>query len=170
MTCARVSTATAETIRKYDPAAERRAESLGVAWEDYLDESSEVLYEDLEAGWFPRYVERNSKGVFRYRADGGMVLSNFNRALILHDNITIIRLHCFRAIELFYSTVVSDISNVNEVDRENLLHTIRRSRDEWERALQLNNFYDVDLNGIIDKQESGLQDPAAFINRDRRYF
>lgn len=170
MTCYRVSNSDLGCIKRYDQAAERRAESLELSWDTYLDEASLILLEDLEHGWFPRYVQRQTAGVSQFKQDGMLLLSNFNKALLVKDNISLVRLHCFKAIELFYSTLVTDVSNVNEVDTKNHEFSMTRFQTEWDRALQLNHFYDVNLDGIIDVNEKNAYGDSSFINFDRRYF
>jgi hypothetical protein len=169
MTCQRISNADIGSISRYDPAAERRAATLDRSWDSYLDEASLILLEDLEHGWFPKYVGRQTAGVPQYVDVNGLLLSNFNPVLLRRDNISLIRLHCFKAIEVFYSTLVTDVSNVNEVDNRNYEYSVKRFQDEWTRALQLNHFYDVNLDGVIDVNEQGFTSSGAFVNADRRY-
>jgi len=165
-----VSNATTQDIIKYDPAAERRAASMSVSWDVYLDEASQLILEDLENGWFPVYVQRQTKGLDLYKYKNGLMFSNFDPTHLLLDNITLKRLHAFKALELFYSTLVTDVSNVNEVDKTNLDYSITRYQDEWIRALQINNFYDIDLDGVIDISEQNIDSNAGYYNGDRRYF
>lgn len=165
-----VSNAGVNDIIKYDPAAERRAASLGVSWVDYMNEASQLILEDLENGWFPVFVQRQTKGLDLYKYKNGKMFSNFDPLHLLLNNITLKRLHVFKALELFYSTLVTDVSNINDVDKTNHDYSIARYTDEWLRALQISNFYDIDLDGEIDMAEQNMDSNAAFYNSDRRYY
>jgi len=171
MTTIRQLQATQKTIVFYDPAAERRAAALNVTWDDYLNESENIILEDLQHGWFPMYAERQSAGLTTLKIVNNQMFSNFDPTRLVVSNPTLIRLHAFKAIEIFYSTVVTDASNVNEVDQTNYEFAQKRYQDEWSRARHLNNFYDINLDGLIDLTETTeLTEDTSFYERDRRYF
>ena len=166
----RISTATATDIQFYDPAAEKRAESLGVNWDDYFRVGSQEILYQLEFGWWPKYVE-NTWGAWYFKNnDQGKVISAFNPSQLVKNDQTLIRLDCFKAIEEFYRTLVTDVSNINEVDKVNWEHAKERYAIEYEKATQLSNFYDLYQDGTITKLEENYQADVDFFQGDRRYF
>ena len=79
----------------------------------------------------------------------------------------------FMAIRIFYETIVTDTSNINEVDRANHDFALRRYQYEWEKALNLMNFYDLyqdSPNGPTTKLEENWVADVDYWNNDRRYF
>lgn len=166
----RISTATATDIQFYDPAAEKRAESLGVNWDDYFHVGSQEILYQLEFGWWPKYVE-NTWGAWYFKNNSqGKVISAFNPSQLVKNDQTLIRLDCFKAIEEFYRTLVTDVSNINEVDKVNWDHAKERYAIEYEKATQLSNFYDLYQDGTITKLEENYQADVDFFQGDRRYF
>jgi len=79
-------------------------------------------------------------------------------------------LDCFKAIAIFYESLVTDVSNINEVDKVNYDHSIARYLTEYEKATQLSNFYDLFQDGFISKLEENYQADVDFFQGDRRYF
>lgn len=166
----RISNATSDDITFYDPAAERRAASMDVAWDDYFKIGSQEILYSLEFGWYPKYVE-NTVGAWYFKNDAnGRMISAFDTSKLLKDDQTLIRLDVFKAVEQFYSTLVTDVSNVNEVDEKNWKHAKARYEAEWQKAVQLSNFYDLRTDGVIDKFEENMKADADYFNGDRRYF
>lgn len=166
----RISVATVDDIIVYDPAAERRADSLGVQWDTYFNIGSQEILYNLEWGWWPHYVE-NTIGAWYYKNDSkGRLISAFNPSLLVKTDQTLIRLDVFKAVEQFYQSLVTDVSNVNEVDKTNWEFSKDRYAREWEKALQLSNFYDLDRDGFIQKLEENYLADADYFNGDRRYF
>ena len=83
------------------------------------------------------------------------------------------RLDTFKAIEIFYSSLVSDTSNVNSVDTANYSHALERYTKEWESAIQLMNWYDLFQDapeGPTTKLEENWTADSAFFNENRRFF
>lgn len=167
----RVSTATVKDIMTYDPAAERRAESLDVCWDTYFNIGSQEILYQLEWGWWPTYVQNTSAGATYFANNSnGQLISGFNPSLLIKNDQTLIRLDVFRAVMEFYSTLVTDVSNVNEVDKNNFLFSQERYQREWDKALQLSNFYDIGQDGFVDKLEENYSADLNYFNGDRRYF
>lgn len=166
----RISNATSTDIQFYDPAAEKRAASLGVSWDDYFHVASQEILYKLEFGWWPKYVE-NTWGAwyFKNNADG-QVISAFDPNKLVKADQTLIRLDCFKAVEEFYRTLVTDVSNINEVDKINWEHAKMRFAEEYEKATQLSNFYDLFNDGVITKLEENYQADVNYFQGDRRYF
>lgn len=166
----RISNATANDVQFYDPAAEKRAASLGVNWDDYFHVGSQEILYQLEFGWWPKYVE-NTWGAWYFKNNAeGKVISAFNPSKLMKDDQTLIRLDVFKAVEEFYRTLVTDVSNINEVDKINWDHAKMRYAQEYEKATQLSNFYDLYGDGIITKLEENYQADVDYFQGDRRYF
>lgn len=166
----RISTATVNDIIVYDPAAERRAASLEVNWDTYFNIGSQEILYQMEWGWWAKYVE-NTWGAWYFKNDNkGRVISAFDPTLLVKTDQTLIRLDVFKAVEQFYCSLVTDVSNVNEVDKTNWDFAKQRYAQEWEKALQLSNFYDLYNDGFIQKIEENYQADVNYFNGDRRYF
>ena len=166
----RISNATSTDIHFYDPAAEKRAESMGVDWDDYFHVGSQEILYQLEFGWWPKYVE-NTWGAWYFKNDPqGRVVTAFDPTHLVKNDQTLVRLDCFKAIEEFYRTLVTDVSNINEVDMINWKHSQKRFETEYEKAVQLSNFYDLYLDGVVSKLEENYQTDVDFFQGDRRYF
>ena len=166
----RISDATVDDILFYDPAAERRAASLDVDWDVYFAVGSQEILYKLEFGWWPKYVE-NTWGAWYFKNNAaGKVVTAFDPAKLMKDSQVLKRLDVFKAVEEFYSSLVTDVSNINEVDERNWKHAKQRFYDEWEKAIQLSNFYDLRTDGIIDKMEENYQADVDYFNGDTRYF
>lgn len=166
----RISNATIDDIIVYDPAAERRAASVGVDWDTFFHIGSQEILYQMEWGWWPKYVE-NTWGAWYFKNNSkGQVISAFNPCLLVKDDQTLIRLDVFKAVEQFYQTLVTDVSNINEVDKVNWEFAKERYQNEWEKALQLGNFYDLDNDGFINKMEENYQADVNAFNGDQRYF
>lgn len=166
----RISNATSTDIQFYDPAAEKRAASLGVSWDDYFHVASQEILYKLEFGWWPKYVE-NTWGAWYFKNNAnGQVISAFDPNKLVKADQTLIRLDCFKAVEEFYRTLVTDVSNINEVDKINWEHAKMRFAEEYEKATQLSNFYDLFNDGVITKLEENYQADVNYFQGDRRYF
>lgn len=166
----RVSSATIADIIVYDPAAERRADSLSVNWDTYFNIGSQEILYLLEWGWWSKYVE-NTVGAWYFKNNNqGKMISAFNPSLLVKTDQTLIRLDVFKAVEQFYCSLVTDVSNVNEVDKTNWEFSKQRFQNEWEKALQLSNFYDLYNDGYITKLEENYKADVNAFTSDRRYF
>lgn len=166
----RISDATVQDIILYDPAAERRAASLCVDWDTFFHIGSQEILYQMEFGWWPKYVE-NTWGAWYFKNNAaGQVISAFNPSLLVKSDQTLIRLDVFKAVEQFYSSLVTDTSNINEVDKTNWEYSKERYYNEWQKAIQLSNFYDLSNDGFIDKMEENYQADVNYFNGDRRYF
>lgn len=166
----RISNATIDDIVVYDPAAERRAASVGVDWDTFFHIGSQEILYTMEWGWWPKYVENTWGAWYFTNNPKGQVISAFDPSLLVKSDQTLIRLDVFKAVEQFYETLVTDVSNINEVDRANWEFAKERYQNEWEKALQLSNFYDLSNDGFISKLEENYQADVDFFNSDRRYF
>jgi len=169
----RISNATVSNIIFYDPAAERRASQMNVDWNDYFHVGSQEILYFLEWSWWPKYCDTVFGASYYTNLPNGSLISSFNPSLLIKNDQTLIRLDTFMAVKIFYESIVSDVSNVNDVDRANYDHALRRYQVEQEKSLQLMNFYDLTQNapnGPTTKlEENWTTDPDYFAG-DRRYF
>lgn len=169
----RISNATVEDIIFYDPAAERRASQMEVDWDRYFHVGSQEILYQLEFGWWQKYCDTVIGAYYYTNNAAGALISAFNPSLLIKSDQTLIRLDTFMAVKIFYETIVSDTSNINEVDKANFDHALRRYQNEWEKALQLMNFYDLTglaPNGPTTKLEENWTADVDYFNGDRRYF
>jgi len=169
----RISNATVADIIFYDPAAERRAAQMQVDWDTYFNVGSQEILYTLEFGWWPAYVDATTGATLYANLPNGQLISAFNPNLLIKSDQTLIRLDTFKAVETFYSSLVSDTSNVNSVDAANYGHALERYEKEYEKALQLMNFYDLYQdapNGPTTKLEENWTADADFFNNNRRWF
>ena len=169
----RISNATVADIIFYDPAAERRASQMNVNWDDYFKVGSQEILYQMEFGWWPKYCDTVFGASYYQNLPNGTLISSFNPSLLIKNDQTLIRLDTFMAVKIFYESIVSDVSNVNDVDRTNFDHALRRYQFEWEKALQLMNFYDLNQNapnGPTSKLEENWTADVDYFNNDRRYF
>jgi len=169
----RISNATVQDIIFYDPAAERRASQMQVNWDDYFKVGSQEILYKLEFGWWPKYCDTVLGATYYTNLPNGSLISSFNPSLLIKNDQTLIRLDTFMAVKIFYESIVSDTSNVNDVDNVNFSHALRRFEAEWEKALQLMNFYDLNQdapNGPTTKLEENWTSDVDYFNGDRRYF
>ena len=169
----RVSNATIQDIIFYDPAAERRAAQMQVDWDRYFQVGSQEILYMLEFGWWQKYCDTVLGATYYTNLPNGALISAFNPNLLIKSDQTLIRLDTFMAVKIFYESIVSDTSNVNEVDLTNFNHALRRYEAEWEKALQLMNFYDLNQdapNGPTTKLEENWTADVDYFNGDRRFF
>jgi hypothetical protein len=166
----RVSNATIDDVQFYDPAAERRASSLQVDWDNYFAVGSQEILYQLEFGWWPKYCD-TVFGAYYYKNNAqGQLVTAFDPSKLVKDDQTLIRLDTFKAVYVFYESLVTDVSNMNDVDLQNFEFSRDRYQREWEKALQLMNFYDLYNDGTITKLEENWVADVDFFNGDRRYF
>jgi hypothetical protein len=169
----RISNATVADIIFYDPAAERRASQMQIDWDTYFNVGSQEILYTLEFGWWPAYVDATTGGTLYANLPNGALISAFNPNLLIKSDQTLIRLDTFKAVETFYSSLVSDTSNVNSVDAANYGHALERYEKEYEKALQLMNFYDLFQDapeGPTTKLEENWTADENFFNNNRRWF
>ena len=169
----RISNATVADIIFYDPAAERRASQMNVNWDDYFKVGSQEILYQMQFGWWPKYCDTVFGASYYQNLPNGTLVSSFNPNLLIKSDQTLIRLDTFMAVKIFYESIVSDVSNVNDVDKANYDHALRRYQFEWEKALQLMNFYDLNQNapnGPTTKLEENWTADVDYFNNDRRYF
>lgn len=169
----RVSNASVADIIFYDPAAERRASQMQVDWDTYFKVGSQEILYKLEFGWWPKYCDQVMGAAYYTNLPNGALISAFNPNLLIKSDQTLIRLDTFMAVKIFYESIVSDTSNINEVDRTNFDFAATRFDAEWEKALQLMNFYDLNQdapNGPTTKLEENWLSDVDYFNGDRRYF
>lgn len=169
----RVSNATVADIIFYDPAAERRAAQMQVNWDDYFKVGSQEILYQLEFGWWQKYCDTVIGAYYYNNLPNGQLISAFNPNLLIKNDQTLIRLDTFKAVEIFYESIVSDAANVNEVDKANYDHATRRYMSEWTKAMNLMNFYDLNQdapNGPTTKLEENWVADVDYWNNDRRYF
>lgn len=169
----RISNATIADILFYDPAAERRAAALGIDWEPYFKVSSQEWLYKLEFGWWPKYCDTVFGAYYYKNNNQGQLISAFNPSQLIKNDQTLIRLDTFGAVQVFYESLVTDVSNMNEVDVKNYEFAKMRCQDEWTKALELMNFYDLyddNPNGPTTKMEENWTADVDYFNNDRRYF
>ena len=169
----RISVATVNDIIFYDPAAERRAQALNVGWDDYFKVASQEWLYKMEFGWWQNYCDTVIGAYYYTNLPTGQLISSFNPSLLIKNDQTLIRLDTFGAILEFYSSLVTDVSNMNDVDKMNYDFAKTRAQAEWTKATELMNWYD--LSGLSPKgpttklEENWTADPSYF-NGDRRFF
>jgi hypothetical protein len=169
----RISNATVQDIIFYDPAAERRAAQMNINWDDYFKVGSQEILYQMEFGWWPKYFDTVFGASYYTNLPNGSLISSFNPSLLIKSDQTLIRLDTFMAVKIFYESIVSDVSNINDVDKANYDHALRRYQFEWEKALQLMNFYDLNQdapNGPTTKLEENWTADVDYFNSDLRYF
>jgi hypothetical protein len=182
----RVSLAQATDVLFYDRAAYKRLQQVYPTGDtnnnngpdqdymlvtQYFPKASIEMLVMFEMGWWPLYVER-TLGAFYYQQSQktGQTVTAFTPAKLVKANQTLIRLEVFKAVEIFYSTLVTDNSNINEKDAKNYDFARKRFEEEWEKAIQESYFYDLKGAGEIGTyQQSWLAD-VNFFEGDRRYF
>jgi len=148
----------------------------------------------LEFGWWSAFVER-TLGAFYYKSASagaqpaspaaptvspnnlpvpaqaaGMTMTAFNPAQLAKQNQTLIQLEVYKAVEIFYSTLVTDNSNINEKDAQNFQFARRRFEEEWEKAKQESYFYDLRNIGFVGTYQQDWLADINFFEGDRRYF
>lgn len=169
----RISDATVADIIFYDPAAERRATSLNVDWDPYFKVSSQEWLYKMEFGWWQKYCD-TVLGAYYYTNNAqGQLISSFNPSLLIKSDQTLRRLDTFGAILVFYESLVTDVSNMNEVDLQNYEFAQTRCEREWTKAIELMNWYDLYQNapnGPTTKLEENWTADVDYFNGDRRYF
>lgn len=166
----RISTATVSDIIIYDPASERRADSLGVNWDTYFNIGSQEILYQLQWGWWPKYCEQTFGAYYFKNNSQGQLVTSFDPTKLIKDDQTLIRLDVFKAVEQFYQSLVTDVSNINEVDKTNYEFAKQRYQDEWTKAIQLSNFYNLYGNDTITSLEENYQADLNYFTGDRRYF
>lgn len=182
----KVSTATPQDVQFYDRAAYRRMEQIAQT-DNYIEGDQDFLITSilfpkasieilnmLEFGWYPKYVE-STLGAFYYRANPndpgkGMTMTAFDPAKLVKQNQRLVQMEVYKAIEIFYSTLVTDNSNINEKDAANLNFAKKRFEDEWEKAIQESAFYDNRGQGFIGTYQQNWLADTNFFEGDRRYF
>lgn len=169
----RISSATITDIQFYDPAAERRAAALNVDWERYFHIGSQEWLYKMEFGWWQKYCDTVLGATYYTNNSAGMLISAFNPDLLIKSDQTLVRLDTFGAILVFYESLVTEVSNVNEVDKMNYDFAKDRCDREWTKAIQLSNWYDLYANapdGPTTKLEENWTADVDYFNGDRRYF
>ena len=176
----KISAATPQDLQFYDKSAYRRMEQIHGGEQDdeiralYFPKASIELMNLFEFGWYPLYVER-TLGAFYYKQNQtspgqGMTMTAFDMSKMVKVNQTLIQLEVYKAVEIFYSTLVTDNSNINQKDAANLNFARKRFEEEWEKAIQESYFYDMKGIGFIGTyQQNWMADVNAF-EGDRRYF
>ena len=146
---------------------------MEVDWNDYFTTSSALILLAMEFSWWNQYCDNVIGANYYSNLPNGQLISAFNPNLLIKNSITLIRLDTFKAIEIFYSSLVSDTSNVNSVDTANYQHALGRYTAEWESATQLSNWYDLYQDrpsGPTTKLEEGWQVDPDFMSGARRFF
>ena len=169
----RISNATVEDIAFYDPAAERRAAALNIDWAPYFKVSSQEWLYKLEFGFWPKYCDTVLGAYYYSNLPNGALISSFNPGQLMKNDQTLIRLDVFGAVLVFYESLVTEVSNMPEVDMANYEFAKSRAEKEWIKALELMNFYDLyqnSPNGPATKLEENWTADVDYFNGDRRYF
>jgi hypothetical protein len=166
----RISNATINDIVFYDPAAERRATALNVDWDTYFHVSSQEWLYKMEFGWWRMYCDTVFGSTYYKNNAAGKLVTAFNPSKLMKDDQTLIRLDVFGAVMVFYQSLVTDVSNKNEVDMANYEFAQNRCVTEWDKARELSNFYDLSGDGVITKLEENWTADVDYFNGDRRFF
>lgn len=171
----RVSNASILDVEFYDRAAYRRMDQLTKGEQDGLliatlfPKASIELLTALELSWWPPFAAQHGVSARTYNGDGTSTTA-FDPDRLMKMNQTLIQLEVYKAVEIFYSTIVTDSANVNEKDAANYKYCVDRFAKEWKKALNESFFYDVDGDGNIESSEENLEIEDAFYTGDRRYF
>jgi hypothetical protein len=172
----RTSAAVETDMQFYDRACYRRMEQVFSGDQDYqlltvfYPKASIEMLNQFEFGWWPLYVER-TLGAFYYRnSQKNQTVTAFNPGQLVKVNQTLVRLEVYKAVEIFYSTVVTDNSNINEKDAANYQFARKRFEEEWEKAIQESYFYDLKQVGEIGVYQQSWLSDVNFFEGDRRYF
>lgn len=169
----RISNATVQDIMFYDPAAERRAAAMNVDWNPYFKVASQEWLFKMEFGWWQNYCDTVIGAYYYSNLPNGQLISSFNPSLLIKSNQTLIRLDTFGAVLVFYESLVTDVSNMNEVDLKNYDFAKMRCEEEWRKAQELSNWYDLfqdSPQGPTTKLEENWTADPNYFNGDRRYF
>lgn len=172
----KISGATPADILFYDKSAYRRMEQVSTGDQDYLITSTlfpkasiEILIM-LEFGWWPQYVEK-TLGAFYYKGNAqGVTVTAFDPTSLVKVNQSLVQLEVYKAVEIFYSTLVTDNSNINEKDKANLNFARKRFEEEWEKCIEESYFYDRLKTGTIGVYNQNFTSDVNFFEGDRRYF
>lgn len=171
----RVSSATIQDVAFYDRAAYRRMDQITTKEQDGLlittlfPKASIELLTLLELSWWPNFAAKHGMAAYKNNAEGRAVTA-FDPAKLLKMNQSLIQLEVYKAVEIFYSTIVTDNANVNEKDAANHSYAMKRFNDEWIKAKQESAFYDVDSDGEVTADEESVDGDASYFDGDRRYF
>jgi hypothetical protein len=182
----KVSSAKPEDLAFYDRSAYRRISQVAqtdptfIADPDYLitstlfPKASIEILNMLEFGWYPLYVER-TLGAFYYKAKEtapgqGQTMTAFEPSRLVKVNQRLIQLECYKAVEIFYSTLITDNANKNEKDAANLNFARKRFEEEWAKTDQESSFYDIRNQGFIGTYQQDWLADVNFFEGDRRYF
>ena len=172
----RISSATPQDLQFYDRACYKRMEQVYAQDQDYqlqatyFPKASIEMLVMFEFGWFPLYVERTLGAFYYQQSQKGQTVTAFTPSKLVKVNQTLVRLEVFKACEIFYQTIVTDNSNINEKDAKNYDFSRKRFEEEWEKAVQESYYYDLKGIGEIGVyQQSWLAD-VNFFEGDRRYF
>ena len=180
----KVSNATPADVIFYDRAAYRRMEQMfgtntalypdgqdGELTYIFFPKASIELLNLFEFGWWPLYVER-TLGAFYYQQSQrtGQTVTAFYPGKLVKQNQTLIQLEVYKTVEIFYSTLVTDNSNINEKDAANYQFARKRFEEEWEKAIQESYFYDLKSLGEIGTYQQSWLSDVNFFEGDRRYF
>jgi hypothetical protein len=170
----RVSNATVKDVAFYDVAAYKRMSQITKEAQDSLlkntlfPKASIELLTMLEVAWWPAFAY--NKGYQPRQNMGSKSFTAFNPSKLLKMNQTLIQLEVYKAVEIFFSTIVTDNANLNEKDTANHKFAMKRFTDEWNKAKQESFFYDIDQDGKIDALEENLDTDESYFSGDRRYY
>jgi len=172
----KISKATQDDVMFYDRAAYRRMEQITSGDQDDLimstlfPKASIELLLMLEMGWWPQYVEK-TLGAFYYKGNAqGVTVTAFDPTSLVKVNQSLVQLEVYKAVEIFYSTLVTDNSNINEKDKANLNFARKRFEEEWEKCIEESYFYDRLKTGTIGVYNQNFTADVNFFEGDRRYF
>ena len=115
----RISNATEQDILFYDPAAYRRAQALNIDWQPYFKVGSQEWLYKLEFGWWNKYCDTVLGAYYYSNLPNGALISSFNPSQLIKNDQTLIRLDVFGAVLVFYESLVTEVSNMNDVDKMN---------------------------------------------------
>jgi hypothetical protein len=173
----KISNATPQDVAFYDRAAYRRMEQIFGGNQDdeivytLFPKASIEMMNMFEFGWWPLYVER-TLGAFYYKQSQttGQTVTAFTPTKLVKQNQTLMQLEVYKTVEIFYSTIVTDNSNINEKDAANHQFARKRFEEEWEKAIQESYFYDLRGFGEIGIYQQAWLSDVNFFEGDRRYF
>lgn len=170
----RVSNASTIDFEFYDRAAYRRLNQLNAGDADgeilttLFPRATIELLTLLEFSWWPQYCEM--VGIPENKTVDGQRVTAFDPNLLIKQNQSLIKLEIYKAVEILYSTLVTDNSNINTRDQANLEYAKTRFADEWNNLKTQSFFYDLNVDDVVSKDEENTEVDPAFYDSDRRYF
>jgi hypothetical protein len=150
-----VSIATIDELKQRDFHVARIIEEYEIDVEMYFDLSSEYILRVMEYDWWRPYAA--AKGISSTKIDSkGNTVTSFNPLRIVKTHAEVVNIHCFYTLHLIYRALSTQLSTPFETAQRNT----KFWQEEFERAsnrmFKVSDFYDVDMDGVIEFNEQRL--------------